>query len=295
MRIVRDLRGLVAVAWKDFHAVFTSRRFLVVSAIVVVLLILIATGLGYATLGSRGIAEPLTLWHREAAGAVAAFAFAFIPLITPFMPINVAYDARRKDLSSGFLETAVARPVPRWTLALGKFLGMFLATAIPVLLGTLAGIAVIEALVFAPVPAPLIGGVLVGALLLLALYVSLVLVFSLVLSPGATRWLALLLWVAFNLVRSSAFFVGGQYLLIVQIQGPQTFESAWGDWISFTGMYQGLLAPIVPDSLSFVLRPDITNLGGSLAYQSVPAAGLIWLLALLILYVALLGRYPLGR
>lgn len=295
MKIVRDLRGLVAVTWKDFYAVFTRRRFLVVSAIVVVLLALMATGLGYAALGSRGITNPLTLWHRDAEGAVAGFAFAFIPLIVPFVAIEVAYDSRRRNASSGFLETAVTRPVPRWSLAFGKFLGMFLATAIPVLIGTLAGIAVIEALLFATVPSGLIGGVLVGALLVLALYLSLVLVFTLVLPPGATRWLAVVLWVVFNLVRSSAFFVAGQYLLIVQIRGPQTFETGWADWISFTGMYQGFLAPIVPDFLSFVLRPDITNLSGSLAYLSVPAAGLIWLLALLILYAALLHRYPLGR
>ena len=295
MRFARDLRTVGAVALKDFRAAVSSWKFLIVSVAAGVILLLLAYGVSSSAIAAQASAERLTLWQRGAEGAVAAFAFGFLPLVIPLVAVGLSYDARRKDRASGFLETALSRPAPRWAIALGGFLGLFVAISITVLLITLAGIAIIEARLSALPSWDLVAPILIGALLLTALYLGLVLLLTTFLTPGATTSLMVLLWFVFNLTRQTPFIISGQFLLILQIKEAQTFETGWADWLSFTGMYQGFLAPFVPESLVFVVRPVITDLGAALAYQSVLAAGLVWLFALVILYLALVTRYPLGR
>lgn len=295
MKLMWRVRSIGAIAFRGMLVTLLNRKALVISVVTGIILLVIAFRLSVVPPPGGGEETPLALWDRGAEGAVAAFAFAFVPLVVPVIAIALSYDARRVQQSSGFLETAMSRRSPHWAVALGRFLGLFVAIALPVLVITASGIGIIASRSAVPPSSTFIAAILLGALLLAALYVATVLVLTTIVTPGAAAWLMTGLWFAFNLVRQTPFVISGQLLLILQVREVQQFRTGFADLASFSGMYEGFLAHFTPASLNFVVRPTIEDLTATLAHSTVAAAGPVVLLGLVIVYLAMASRYPLGR
>ncbi len=233
--------------------------------------------------------SPDALWQKGADGALAALAYGMAPLIIPLLPLILAYDALSRDRATGFMETAMSKPVQRWALALGRFVGIFVALSIPLIAIDFTSALLIQGVTGASVSMDFTLSFVGSTLLLAGLFLSLALVSATVLSPSAVSSLYVLLWIAFS-VSSSAFTITAQYFSIVPLSEPQTFQVAWGHFAGFVSLYQGLMAPAVPGTLGFVVSS--TN-GVSGPYWSAPLGVVLWLVGLLVGYTYLLLRYPL--
>jgi ABC-type transport system involved in multi-copper enzyme maturation permease subunit len=291
--ILGTARTLAHATVRDFRATLVSRRFIVVMTVVVLLLFL-----GDARLAGIAAVPPPTpspaVWDRGADGSLVAFAFGLVPILLPALPIALGYDALERDRAGGYTETAMTRRSARWTVALGKFLGVLGAIGFGLLILLVAAILVTVGVVGRPVTAGFVLAFFAGMVFLVGLYLALVLLLSSFLPPTAAGGAAFLAWILFNAIRTGAIVITGQFALIVQISTPQVFVAGWADWGSFTGLYQGFLAHFVPESLRFVVRPEVQDLGGSLAFLSVPMGIAPWLVGLLVVYLWRRTRTPLA-
>ncbi len=293
----RIFRSMAATALENFRETIASRRIIVASVLVGFAFILSAWAFANsAVLASEAETPPtpLALWHMGADGALVSLAYGIAPLVVPLLPIIIAYDTLKKDRTTGFLETAMSRPVPRWGIPLGKFAGIFAAIAIPLVALTFGSAFLIQTIVGAPVPTDFTLDFVASTLFLAALYLSLVLLMGTLLAPSTVPGLYLLLWIAFNTIRTSALIIGGQFLSLLLRGEPLTFRVVWNDLATFTGLYQGLMAVSVPETLNFVIWSGPSNGGALVPYWSVPLGGGLWLAGLLALYTLFLTRYPLG-
>lgn len=296
MAIRKLFLSLEAATLESFRQTITSVRFLVAVILVGAAILLLAWAFANSALEATQAESPPSpeaIWHKGAEGALVSLAYGIVPLVIPLFPILIAYDTLERDRTTGYLEAAMSKPVPRWGIVLGKFLGIFAAIAGPAVALSLASAVVVEIIVGESVAADLIFGLAGSMLFLTACYLGLVLLVGTLLTPAAVSGLALLLWIAFNLISPTAVILGGQFLGLLSLEESQTFQIVWSDLASFTGLYQGLLAGSVPESLNFVIGSGSSNGAVPVPYWSVPLGGALWLIALLVPYTFLMTRYPL--
>lgn len=239
--------------------------------------------------------QPILLWHMGAQGVLVALGFGLFPLFLSLLPIIVVYDALKKDRSTGFLEIVFSRPVPRWVLGLGKAGGVYGALAVIIVAIVLVMVLTIQTMLGTSLPLNLVLVVVGVSLLLTALYVLLGLLLTPVISAGQALFLLMLLWITFNTLSRDAFVVIGQFLLIVPIGGPHSFQAMWTDMFSFTGAYTGLFAAFIPDSLNFVSWPPWFEWEAHLAAWAAVYVGFVWVGLLLPLYLAAYQRLGVVR
>ncbi len=228
----------------------------------------------------------LQLWQRGSDGALTALAF-LMPVILPLVPVVLARENLESDASAGLLALALSKPAPNQFMAGGKVAGLLAALAVPLIPLSLAAAFLIQAMVGEPVDPLLVAAFIGGNLILAALYLLLGLVFGTLLGPGFVGPLSALVWVGSNLQRTTAFVLLGVLIGAISVDTPLTFEYAWFDILSFTGLYQGIMAAFVPANLMFVIWPV-----DSLVPQVVVWANAVWIGGLLLLFAVLLARVP---
>ncbi len=260
-------RSIAAVTYKDLMGTLLRPKSVVSAVVVGLVTVVLAWSLAQSALNAAETEEdsetdssiPLVLWHRGAEGVLVTLSFGMVPLLLPLVPIIMINDTIQRDRSSRFMETAMSRPVPRWSLALGKCAGVYAAVAIPALSMTLASSLLIQFTLGTGLSLNLVIAFLGSSLFLVALYTCLALLFTTVIAPNGVLSLMLFLWIVFNAISPTAFAVGGQFLLIVPLKEAPLYMASWHDLASFTGLYHGLMSFFVPVHLDFVVRPDILS------------------------------------
>ncbi len=286
----RIFLSLGASALESLRQTALNRRFLVASILTGVVIILAAWTLATTALEaaqSESPPSPPAIWQQGAEGALVSLAYWVVPLVFPFLPLAIAYDTLKRDRTTGYLETAMSRPVSKWGIAVGKVLGIFTVIAVPVVALTLTSALIIESVVGEPISTTLVIGLLGSTLTLVATFLGLILLLGTRLTPSTVSSLTFIAWIAFNAISPAPFILAGQFFAIISFGESLTFQLALTDLASVTGVYQGLLSAFVPEALAFAIP-------SSVPYWGVAVAGSAWLVVILVLYVLFLSRYPLG-
>lgn len=281
------------LAWTEIREGLTSLRVVVLTSMFGFPTVLVAYALGGSSAGGASVTFPL--WRLGPDGALLALAFGFAPILLPAIPLGLAYDVAMRDLRSGYRETVLTRPIPRWSAALARIFGLLGASAALVLIVDVASLAALSASAGAPASAGLAAAFIGGTLVLGALYLIAGTVLVVVLTPSQFAWLSFPLWAYHQAMRPLGLVIAGQFLLIVPVQGPVMFAAAWSDLATFTGLGMGLLAPFAPPGIGFAVSPSVFDFSGSVAFTAVSIAGLPLIGFLVMLYLAAVSRMPLGR
>jgi len=293
MSAAEIVRSLSFVAWSEVRTALTSVRVVAFASMFGFPTVLLAYALGGAAVGGAPVTFPL--WRLGPDGALLALAYGFAPILLPAIPLGLAYDVAKRDLRSGYPETVLTRPVPRWSVALGRTVGLLAACSVLILIVDAASIAALSGATGAAASAGTIAAFVGGTLILGALYLSTGLVLLVVLTPSQFAWLSLPLWAYHHAVRPLGLVIAGQFLQILPIKGPVVFAAAWSDLGTFTGICMGFLAPFAAPGAGLVFLPSVVDLSGSIAFTAVSLAGLPLIGLLVILYLAAVSRMPLGR
>jgi ABC-type transport system involved in multi-copper enzyme maturation permease subunit len=238
----------------------------------------------------EGVPDPYEVWFKGPDGVLTGVAFGLVPVVLPFLPVLAASHILRRDKERGLFQLSLTKPIPPWGLALGKFVGLYGALAIPTVAISLGSVLTIQSVSGASLDTGFMSAYVTANILLVGLYLLLVLLVGSLL-PEFVSPLVVLAWVGFNLLRQTAYFIAARLGAILGADVATTFQVAWTDLATFTGLYQGILAPSVPASLDFVIA---TGSPGSLdlVTQAIPWAILAWFLALFVVYALVLRRIP---
>ncbi|MFQ5908516.1 MAG: ABC transporter permease subunit [Thermoplasmata archaeon] len=211
-------------------------------------------------------------------GVLAFLGLQFIPLIIPLMALVLAYDAVARERSQGSLDMLLSKPVSRFGVAFGKFLGVLGSMALPVVAVVLAAAGLIWYTTGLPPTAPFLAAFMGNALLLLLVYTLIFLAVSAnVKNLGTSLLISILLFLLFS------FFWGLISFLIAGIMA-QPGSVAWLQitvslsLASPTGVYQQLLANALPALLGGFFGP----IAGTA--QALP---LVWILVSAAVWAAL--------
>lgn len=286
------LQPAIAYARKDFLEAVRDLRLIVVSIILGA--ILIGTTAALTSLmvstptpgsGAQNVPDPFDVWLNGASGVLTGIAFGVSPVVLPFLPMLAASRGLARDRGRGIYQLSLAKPVPPWGPALGKFVGLYAALAIPTV-AISGGVVFAISAVAGAFPSGGLLGTFVGAnVILVGLYLLLTLCIGAFLPQELIGPLALLVWVGFNALRQTGFYITARLVTILGADQAATFQSAWTDLGTFTGLYQGLLAPAVPGELGFVVGTfDVVPV--------VPWAILVWFVGVYFAYAMLLWRMP---
>jgi hypothetical protein len=285
----RASRPLLGFFLKDLKASVFSPRMAGAIAFLAAATLFLAWLVGQAAqqAAAAGL-DPATLqlWQQGANGALSALAI-FMPVILPLVPVVLARSNLEADETAGLLPLALSKPAPNQFMAGGKVAGLLAALAVPLIPISLAAVFLIQAVVGEPVDLVLVAAFLGANMVLAALYLLLGLVLGTALSPGLVGPLSALVWVGSNLLRTTAFVLLGVLIGAIRLDAPLTFEYAWTDIVSFTGLNQGITAAFLPANLTFVLWP-----ADPLLPQAVIWANAAWIAALLLLFAFLLAKVP---
>ncbi len=282
---------MIASTQESLLSVITSHRVIIASAVAGAVILLTAWAIANSAASPPDPAPP-AIWYKGTDGALVAFTYGIIPLVAPLIPTAIGYDAIRRSRETGFVETAMTRPVARWEIAIGMFLGTYLAVALPLLAVSIAAVFLISSIVGSSFSLSLATVFLGSVLILGALYLALVFMLGALLTPSSVSTLTVLLWFGFNLASGTALTITGRYLGLLLIQQPLSFQIMWLDLASFTGIYQALMVSSVPEALGFVALPDSSGGSFPVPYWLVPVMGAVWLAGLLVIYVLLISRHP---
>lgn len=278
-----------ALAVKNFLAVMRSPRTVTTSLILLALLILTSWALGtIAATPPEDEGGTRPLWQRGPDGVLTTLAFAILPVFLPLVPVAVVGKNLTSDRESGFHELVVSKPVPRWGLVIGKFLGLFGAVAAVLVPVSLAGAYSLQFMTGTPASGGLLIAFVAASMVLGALYILLALLIGVTLGPRSIPPLVFLAWIAFHAVRPTSFVLLGQILAIVSTQTPPSFSYVWLDAFSFTGIFQGLFATAIPENLGFVVASGAAGI----VEAAVLWAALPWGALLLLLHVWYLEHIP---
>lgn len=293
--VLQALRSFGWLSYSEIRGLILRPKTIGTLVLVTLAFLVGAWAIGSATIApveeeEDGVVTYPGLWKEGIDGALATQAMGIAPLLLPLVPIVLGYDLLARDRESGFLEMVASRPVPRSRMALAKFTGAFTVVVIPAVLLALTSTWLLEGIVGESSDPSLVLGFLLSTILLMALYLALTLLFASWFSAGATLALGLLLWIVFNAVTPSAFIIAGQFLLVVPIRGAPTFHLGLIDLVSFTGLYQGVMAAFTPATLGLVIWPSLNELGALVAAWTVTVAGIPWGGALLVGHLILFGR-----
>jgi ABC-type transport system involved in multi-copper enzyme maturation permease subunit len=286
------LQPAIAYARKDFLEAIGDRRLIAVSVILGA--ILIGTSAAVTTLmvgtptpgsGASNIPNPFDVWLNGTSGVLTGIAFGITPVVLPFLPMLAASRGLERDRARGIYQLSLAKPIPPWGPALGKFVGLYAALAIPTA-AISAGVVLATYVVAGSFPSGGLLGVFIGAnVILVGLYLLLTLWVGAFLPKEFVGSVSLLIWVGFNALEQTGFFITARLMTILGADQAATFQSGWTDLATFTGLYHGLLAPAVPGELRFVV-------GSFDVAQMVPWAILVWFVSIYFVYAILLWRMP---
>ncbi len=283
----RIAHPLIANFWRDFSQTIRSPRLVGVSILFGFVIVGASYGFGVITLNPE---EGAQIWQKGSDGALVLVAYTLVPIFLPIVPVVIGGRNLLRDWSTGFLPLSISKPVPKWGMAVGKFIGVFAAIALPLMaLGIVSGLTVHWVSGF-PLDMSLLLAYLVAIVALAALYLGLVLVLGMVVTPQITVYVALLAWAAFNIISPTAFVILGQFTAVIR-DGEMVFQYAWADIASFSGLYHGLLAWFVPEGLDFIRFPEGVS-GGGLLPTIMLWAVIPWVAGLLVVFSILLARIP---
>lgn len=295
----RIFAPVTAFAIRDFLLALLSRRTLTLSVVLGVLFIGTGVALAQVFLGipppadpPEGIPNPLEVWHKGGDGILTAIGYGLIPLILPALAVSIASASTTKDRAGRVSEVALAKPVPPWGPALGKFIGLIGAVAIPVVALSVGSAVAIQGTLGTSLNSDLVTNFVAANVLVAALYIALTLVLAALFSPRTVTFLMVLIWLGFNLLRQTAFILALRLATILGGDQALTFTAMISDLGSFTGLYQGLLAFAVPAGLGFIVPPDPSMTFGQFAAGAIPWASLAWLVGLILLFAWLRRRLP---
>ncbi len=284
------IHPIIAFLLKDFHASIRSRRLAISSLLFGAVILLAAWVLGQAGLGAEGSGgdSSVPIGERGPDGALSVLAFGIMPLVLPLVPIVLAQESLRTDWATGRIRLSISKPVPKWGMVTGKFLGLFAALAIPLVPLSLAGAFLLQSILGTPADSGLIAAFVGSNMVLAALYLLLALLVGTVFTTRNLPVAMLLLWIGFNVLRPTAFELTGQLIGLLPAGGNIFFEVAWTDTLTFTGLYQGLLALFVPQELEFVVGPASSSFVPLVVRLSI----LPWIMGLVALHATFLERIP---
>lgn len=288
--LARTFNPIGAVALKDLRTVLTSRRILIASVVAGFVLLLAAWGFaqtaGGAPEGGDGV-----LWERGADGALAALLFAVVPIVLPLLPVVVAYDTLTRDRDTGMLDLYLTQPSPKPSIAAGKVLGTLGGLAAIVVPLNLAGTLLIRGIVGGAFEPGLQVAFVGFGLLLAFLYLLLTLGLGSATTPSTGAALAFLAWAGFNALRPTAALLFGQMIGLLPVEEAVVFTPTGADLVSFTGLYEILLAGFLPTGLGIVMGPEP---GSPWAWTpaAAPWVALLWLVLLGFLFALRMGHVP---
>lgn len=289
----RVLQPAIAFGVKELLENLRSHRLIVMSVVVGAILIggsaVLAANTPAADAGEDEIPIPLEVWHKGPDGVLTGVAFGIGPVVLPFLSIMTANRLLQKEKDRGIYEQSLTNPIPPWGPALGRFAGSYLALAIPVV-AISGGVALtIQLVTGTSVEVGLLAAFIGGNVLLVGIYLILTLLVGTLVLPEFVAPLVVLIWFGFNLLRQTAYIIVARMATILGAEEAVVFHVSWVDLVSFTGLYQGFLAPYVPSGLVFVVVPSPGD-PLSLAVQAIPWALLAWFGALFIFYALTLRR-----
>lgn len=286
MRAAELTRATLAFLVKDFRGALLSPRLGVVSSLVAAVTLLTAWELGTAAYAAieRG-ADPMTLhlWERGADGALAALGF-LMPAFLPVLPVFLARQNLKSEREGGLLPLAMTKPAVSGAIALGRLVGLIGALAVPVVLISLAAIFLVQLVVGLALDISLAITFLLTNLLLASLYLLLAFATGRGKTPEFVGTLSLLAWIGFSLLRPTAFELLGQIIGALPLGRVVSFEYAWTDTLTFTGLHQGFLANAFPSALDFVTGPT------DQIFPLLPWSAGAWIVGLAVLHGFFLRR-----
>lgn len=284
----------VAFAWKGFRDALLSRRLLAISIVLGALLMgttaaLAAVTAGTPPAGTPGAPDPYEVWFGGASGVLVTVAFGLTPFYMPFLSILAASRILQVNQKRGISELSMTKPIPPWGPALGTFAGLFAAIAIPTVAISLGSGLAINLAAGTSADNGFLAAYVGASILLVGLYLLLTLLVGAFTRPEFVAPLMALIWVGFNVVRNTGYYMTARLATVLGAETATTFQAGWADLVTFTGLYHGVLAPAVPQGLAFV----ITTSPGSLdPTQAAPWAILAWFVGLFLLYALALRRVP---
>jgi hypothetical protein len=295
----RIFAPMTAFAIRDFLRALLSRRLLVLSVLLGI--IIIGTGVLLAQFflsipppadPPEGIPNPLEVWHTGGDGILIALGFGLIPLLLPALAVTVANASTAKDSTGRVSELALSKPVPPWGPALGKFIGLIGAVAVPTIAISLGSAVAIQGVLGTSLNSNLVATFVVVGVLLAALYVALTLALGALFAARTVGLLMILIWFGFNVIRLTAFLLTFRLTTILGGDVALTFTAMFSDFGSFTGLYQGFLALAVPGNLGFIVAPDPGAALDQFAAVAMPWASLAWFAGLILLVAWMRQRLP---
>ncbi len=286
---------LLAVALKDFRSILTSWRVLVASIILASVMLLAAWGLSMSALGaSQGdVGAASALWQKGSDGALATLIFAVVPFILPLLPVLMAFESLRQDHAAGLWDLYLSQPSPKPSIATGKFLGLLGSMAAILVPLSGASVLLIQAIVGTPVATGLIVAFVALNVVLGLLYLLLSLFLGALTNPSSMPILAFLGWVLFNALALTGPTLLGQMIGLIGLETALTFKPTWIHLVSFTGIYDTLVALYIPADLGLVVGPG-SEQSLDLIYGTASWAALAWGAIILAIFGLSMARVP-GR
>ncbi len=285
------LQPAIAFAQKEFFETLRSPRFISLSIVLGVVLVGSSAALAAVMVNTATPPKPFEVWFKDSNGVLIGIAFGPTAVLLPFLPILAASRILQKDRKRGVFQLSLAKPILPWGPALGKFAGLYGALAIPTAAMSLGVGAMIGLVAGSSVGGGLLAAYVAGNIVLVGLYLLVTLLADTLLQTQFVEPVVLLVWVGFNLLRPTAYFITARLGTLLGANVETTSAFAWTDLATFTGLYQAFLGPSVPPLLGFFSYPVP---GGALEIgaQAVPWAMLAWFIGLYAVYAFALLRIP---
>ncbi len=202
------MQGILTIFWKEMEDYFSSTRFLLIAALIVMVGVIIASMVGMAIREEvKGMAKPTMLFLYLFTSTGKLFSFTqFIGFFGPLIGIILGFDAVNRERVSRTLSKLVSQPIYRDAVINGKFLAGVATIAI-VLVSIVLIISGLGVLLIGVVPGveevARLAVYLVVSILYLAFWLGISILFSVVFRSTSTSALAsLALWIF------ASFFIG---------------------------------------------------------------------------------------
>ncbi len=223
------MQGIFAIFRKEMEDHFSSTRFLLISALIVMVGVIVASMVGMSIQEeSKGMAKPtlIFLWLFTSTGKLFSFV-QFIGFFGPLIGIILGFDAINRERASRTLSKLVAQPIYRDSIINAKFLTGVVTIAI-VLFSIILIISGLGIRLIGVVPGPeevwRLVIYFVASLLYISFWLGISILFSVVFRSTATSALAsLALWIFFS------FFVSLGAGVLADAMAPITQSSTGVD------------------------------------------------------------------
>jgi ABC-2 type transport system permease protein len=220
------VRGMIAIFRKEMEDHFSSMRFLLISALIVMVGVIIASMVGMAIQEeAKGMAKPTLIFLLLFTSTGKLFSFVqFIGFFGPLIGIILGFDAINRERVSRTLSKLVSQPIYRDSIINAKFLAGVTTIAI-VLVGIVLIISGLGIKLIGVVPGPeevlRLMLYLVISLLYIAFWLGISILFSVTFRSTATSSLAsLAVWIFFS------FFVSLGSSFIADAVAPVSQQAA---------------------------------------------------------------------